>query len=66
MDTLLSKQTYHQISNVSQTFVGNKIYDHSNVVGASPVGAALITPSFSTWYMASKAIFILLPLLLEN
>ena len=28
--------------------VGNKIVDHSDVVGASPVGAAPTTYSFST------------------
>ena len=28
--------------------VGNKIVDHSDVVGASPVGAAPTTSSFST------------------
>ena len=31
---------YHQTSNISHILVGNKIVDHSNVVGASPVGAA--------------------------
>ena len=30
------------------TFVGNKIVDHSDAVGASPVGAAPTTSSFST------------------
>ena len=30
---------YRQISNISHTFVGNNIVDHSDVVGASPVGA---------------------------
>ena len=40
---------YHQMSNISHTFVGNKIVDHSDVVGASPVGAAPTTSSFSTW-----------------
>ena len=39
--------TYRQTSNISQTIVGIKIVDHSDVVGASPVGAAPITP-FST------------------
>ena len=38
----------HQTSNISDTLVGNKIADHSDVVGASPVGAAPITSSFST------------------
>ena len=39
---------YHQVSNIRITLVGNKIVDHSDVVGASPVGAAPTTSSFST------------------
>ena len=39
---------YCQTSNISYTLVGNKIVDHSDVVGASPVGAAPTTSSFST------------------
>ena len=39
---------YRQISNISRILVGNKIVDHSDVVGASPVGAAPTTSSFST------------------
>ena len=39
---------YRQVSNISCTFVGNKIVDNSDVVGASPVGAAPTTSSFST------------------
>ena len=35
---------YHQTSNIRHTLVGDKIVDHSDVVGASPVGAAP-TPS---------------------
>ena len=35
-------------SNISRTLVGNEIVDHSDVVGASPVGAAPTTSSFST------------------
>ena len=38
--------TYRQ--NIRRTLVGNKIVDHSDVVGASPVGAAPTTSSFST------------------
>ena len=34
---------YHQTSNTGCTLVGNKIVDHSDVVGASPVGAAPAT-----------------------
>ena len=33
--------------------VGNKIVDHSDVVGASPVGTAPTTSSFSTYFLAS-------------
>ena len=40
--------TYLQVSNRRRTLVGNKIVDHSDVVGASPVGAAPTTSSFST------------------
>ena len=39
---------YRKISNISRTLVGNKIVDNSYVVGASPVGAAPTTSSFST------------------
>ena len=39
---------YRQVSNIRWTLVGNKIVDHSDVVGASPVGAAPTTSSFST------------------
>ena len=40
---------YHQTSNISFSLVGkNKIFDHSDVVGASPVGTAPTTSSFST------------------
>ena len=42
-----SDGSYSQISNISGTLVGNKIVDHSDVVGASPVGAAPITSSLS-------------------
>ena len=40
--------TYHKTSNISRTIVGNNIVNHSDVVGASPVGAAPTTSSFST------------------
>ena len=44
------KNEYRQISNIRCTLAGNKIVDHSDVVGASsPVGAAPTTSSFSTW-----------------
>ena len=31
--------TYRQVSNIRRTLVGNKIVDHSDVVGESPIGA---------------------------
>ena len=37
---------YRKTSYISRTLVGNKIVDHSDVVGASPVGAAPTTSSF--------------------
>ena len=39
---------YRKTSDIRRTLVGNKIVDHSDVVGASPVGAAPTTSSFST------------------
>ena len=42
------KEIYRKVSNIRRTLVGNKILDHSDVVGASPVGAAPTTSSFST------------------
>ena len=38
---------YRQVSSIRRT-LGNKIVDHSDVAGASPVGAAPTTSSFST------------------
>ena len=38
---------YRQVSNKKCTLVGNYTVDHSDVVGASPVGAAPTTSSFS-------------------
>ena len=40
--------SYRKTSNIRRILVGNNIVDHSDVVGASPVGAALTTSSFST------------------
>ena len=45
--------TYRKTSNIRCTLPDNKIVDHSDVVGASPVGAAPTTSSFSTKYLAS-------------
>ena len=38
---------YRKTSNISRTLVGNEIVDNSDVVGASPVGAAPTTSSFA-------------------
>ena len=43
-----SQADYRKTSNISRTLVGSKIVDNSDVVGASPVGAAPTTSSFST------------------
>ena len=50
---LLHKRACRKVSNISRTLVGNNIVDHSDIVGASPVGAAPTTSSFSTWHLAS-------------
>ena len=39
---------YRQVSNIRRTLVGNEIVDNSDVVGASPVGAAPTTSELST------------------
>ena len=44
---------YCQIASISGTFVGNRIVDHSDVVGASPVGAAPTASLFLTEHLAS-------------
>ena len=41
-------QHYRKTSNINRTLVGNNIVDNSDVVGASPVGAAPTPSSFST------------------
>ena len=43
-----SNHKYREVSNIRRTLVGNKIVDHSDVVGATPVGAAPTTSSFSS------------------
>ena len=45
------QETHRQVSDIRRTLVGNSIVDHSDVVGASPVGDAPTTSSFSinTW-----------------
>ena len=44
----LSVYMYRQTSNIRHTLLGNTIADNSDVVGASPAGAAPTTSSFST------------------
>ena len=44
----LCTETYCRSFNITGTSVGNIMVDHSDVVGASPVGAAPTTSSFST------------------
>ena len=39
---------YLQTSSIRRSLIGNQIVDHSDVVGAAPVGAAPITSSFVT------------------
>ena len=44
----LLNANYRKTSNISRTLAGNKMIDNSDVVGASPVGAAPTTSSFLT------------------
>ena len=46
--------TYRKTSNIRRTLEGNKIVNHSDVVGAASVGTAPTTSSFSTWHLASR------------
>ena len=39
---------YRQVSQMRRTLIGNKFVDNSNVVGASPAGAAPTTSELST------------------
>ena len=45
---IISMLDYSKTSNVSNTLVGIKIVDHSDVVGALPAGTAPTTSSFFT------------------
>ena len=54
MVIVLCALKYHILYNIRCTLVGNKIVYHSNVVGASPVGAAPTASSFSTEQLALK------------
>ena len=44
---------YRQNCNINRTLVGKKIVEHSDVAGASLVGAAPTKSSFWTKYLAS-------------
>ena len=44
----MNEFTFRKTSNISRTLVGDEIVDNSDVVEASPVGAAPTTSSFST------------------
>ena len=46
--TTCTQPPYCKTSSIFRTWEGNKIVDHSDVVGASPVGAAPTTSSFAT------------------
>ena len=43
-----TSMNYRQVSNIRRTLIGNKIVDNSDIVGASPVGAAPTASSLST------------------
>ena len=45
-------EDYPQTSDISHTLIDNKIVDHSDVVGVSPVSAASTTSSFWTSHLA--------------
>ena len=53
-DDIACEYIYRKTSNIRRTLIDNKIVDHSDVVGASPVGAAPTTSSFSTWHLVSR------------
>ena len=42
----MENSDYRQVSNIRRALTGTIIVDHSDVVGASPVGAAPTTSSF--------------------
>ena len=46
--TVAGYNVYSHNSNINRTLVANKLFYHSDVDGASPVGAAPTTSSFST------------------
>ena len=50
--SMVINDNYCQISNIRRTLIGNIIADNSDVVGASPFGAAPTTSSLYTKHMA--------------
>ena len=53
MRRYFTNRDYRQVSNIRRTCEADEIVDDSDVVGASPVGAAPTTSSFSTEDLAS-------------
>ena len=49
----LDVERYRQTCNITCSLVDSKLVDHSEIIGASPVGAAPTTSSFSTKHLAS-------------
>ena len=45
---MINMNIYRKVSNIRRILVGDEIVDHSDEVGASPVGAAPTTSSFTT------------------
>ena len=45
---------YRQICTISRTLLGNKLGDHSDVIGASPVGAFPTASSYLSYHLASR------------
>ena len=55
LNVLIGCNICRKTSNIRRTLISNNIVDHSDVVGASPVGAAAPTASsFSAWHLASR------------
>ena len=53
-DTTWTHAVYRKTPIISRTLVANQIVEHLDVVGASPVGVAPTTSSFSTQHLASR------------
>ena len=48
LDPVIWFDSYRQTSNIRGTLESNEIVNNSDIVGASPIGAAPTTSSFST------------------